>query len=178
MGAQAQTVYTFDNRTGLEWMYLQSSELAPWESLAHRTDGLRLATAAEVATFFDHQGIVGTSGSASIMVPGDPFPEVHRLQQTWGAGVWRSAGPTAFVNFYVAGSSEVPEFLGRGSLYAATAGFFSYFSASASDELVPFRGSTGPTGAALVREVPEPTTTALLLMGLGAVAFAAKRTRN
>lgn len=179
--AKATLVYgasdVFDTATGLDWSYLVPAGFQSLDSIENRTDGQRLATAAEVRTFFADAGLTASSG---VFSPPSIPPGLQDLVFRWGVGA--STGVHAGTIDYFITLPDTPQVgeVGTGRVSILNIGGQNNYSYTdeADGTPTPYPPvAFGPQrfGAALVRAVPEPGTYALLLSGLVGVAVGRAR---
>jgi len=151
-----------DDATGLQWLSLGPTRAFTWEMCSTLFPEYRMASSTDVATLFAHAGIEGTHG--------DGLNEGARsLLLSWGAlsGDHGSIDST----FWVSDSRDGMRAVGTlaQSFVIATGQPHSWIADPGVQWFVADEGVTW-RGAALVREVPEPSTWALMLAGLIAVS--------
>ena len=149
----------FDTETRLQWLRLDNEVLLnkTWEQAATAVPGFRLATAGEVTTFFSHAGIEDRFGRGE-------NPAVISLLHMWGI-VFKT--PWYDDSRFWLADEGFPGTHAIGALtqvYELEPGNGAAWLALPWDrwgqEADPF------VSAALVREIPEPSTQVLLLVGM------------
>jgi hypothetical protein len=164
----------WDTGTNLDWARGPTGPFGGYE-------GFRLASSTEVATFFTDAGLTSFSGSAPLAPVGTPAPPpfpfpaaVSLVFWGWQPGRVGTQGPYSFQSFIVADPTGSPGVYSFGGMSLGISGQSAVWSMSPLSGQGP---TPGPTpiefaGRALVREhaavaaIPEPSTYALMLMGL------------